>query len=131
MHGYISDLHWVMPQCTYFLCTIFIPYVESQNWLNAKNLTSYEFPNEETFDLGSHPRSLLRFHAFFRKIDLTVLNIRIHIKPNANEWGIYKHLNFCTNRLIKFMALEPQSTHNICRRTMSRREISCFCKKYT
>ena len=45
MHGYISDLHWVMPQCTYLLYTIFIPYLESHNWVNVKNLTSCEFPN--------------------------------------------------------------------------------------
>ena len=43
MHGYISDLHWVMLQCTYLLCTIFIPYMESHSWVNAKNLTSCEF----------------------------------------------------------------------------------------
>ena len=29
MHGYISDLHWVIPQCTYLQNTIFIPHVES------------------------------------------------------------------------------------------------------
>ena len=46
MHGYISDLHWVMPQCTYLLCTVFILYVESHNWVNAKNLISCEFPND-------------------------------------------------------------------------------------
>ena len=45
MHGYISDLHWVMPQCIYLLYTIFIPYMESHNWVTAKNLTSCVFPN--------------------------------------------------------------------------------------
>ena len=45
MHGYISDLHWVMPQCTYLLFAIFIPYTESHNWVKAKNLASCEFPN--------------------------------------------------------------------------------------
>ena len=48
MHGYISDLHWVMPQCTYSLYTIFIPYLESHNWVNAENPTSIEFPNDFT-----------------------------------------------------------------------------------
>ena len=45
MRGYISYLHWVMPQCTYLLYTIFIPYMESKNWVNVKNLTSCVFPN--------------------------------------------------------------------------------------
>ena len=45
MHGYISDLHWVMLERTYLLQTILIPYVESHTWLNTKNLTSCVFPN--------------------------------------------------------------------------------------
>ena len=45
MHGYISDLHWVMPQCTYLIHTVLIPYMESHNWMNAKYLTSCVFPN--------------------------------------------------------------------------------------
>ena len=45
MHGYISDLCWVMPQCTYLLYTIFSPYLESHNWVNAKNLASCVFRN--------------------------------------------------------------------------------------
>ena len=40
MHRYISDLHWIMLQCTYLLYTIFIPYMELYNWVNTKNLTS-------------------------------------------------------------------------------------------
>ena len=46
MHGYISDLHWGMPQCTYLLYTIVIPYMQSRNWMNTKNLTSCMLPNE-------------------------------------------------------------------------------------
>ena len=46
MHDYISDLHWVMLQYTYLLNTIFVPYMESHNWVNAKNLTSGMFPND-------------------------------------------------------------------------------------
>ena len=54
MDGYISDLHWVMPQCTYLLYTIFIPYVESHNWVNVKNLTSCMFPHENIIMEESH-----------------------------------------------------------------------------
>ena len=43
MHGYISDLHWVMPQFTYLLYTVFIPYMESHNWINTKNPASCVF----------------------------------------------------------------------------------------
>ena len=50
MHGHICDLHWVMLQCTYLLYTIFIPYIESHNYVNTKNLTSCVFHN----DPGSH-----------------------------------------------------------------------------
>ena len=46
MHGYISDLHWVMLQCTPLLHTIFIPYMESHNWVNTKSLISGVLPNE-------------------------------------------------------------------------------------
>ena len=45
MHRSISHLHWVMLQCTYLLYTIFIPYMESHNWVNAKIPTSFVFPN--------------------------------------------------------------------------------------
>ena len=45
MHGYISDLHWIIPQCTHLLYTIFIPYMESHHLANAQNLTSCVFPN--------------------------------------------------------------------------------------
>ena len=45
MHGFISDLHWVMPQCTHLLHTMFILHVDSHNWMNTKNLASCEFPN--------------------------------------------------------------------------------------
>ena len=34
MHGYISDLHWVMPQCTHLLYNIFISCMELHNWVN-------------------------------------------------------------------------------------------------
>ena len=53
MHGYISDLHWVMLQCTYLLYTIFTPDVESYNWVNTKNLTSCVFHNDFTVDLNA------------------------------------------------------------------------------
>ena len=46
MHDYMSDLHWVMPQCTHLLNTMFFPCMESHNWANAKILTSYVFPND-------------------------------------------------------------------------------------
>ena len=41
--GYLFDLHWVMLQYTYLLNTTAIPYVESHNWVNVKNLTSCSF----------------------------------------------------------------------------------------
>ena len=51
MQGYISDLHWVMPQYTYLLYTIFIPYMGSHNWMNVKNLTSCALPKEYFHDV--------------------------------------------------------------------------------
>ena len=45
MLGYISDLPWVMLQYTYLVYSKFIPYMESHNWVNAKNLNSYVFPH--------------------------------------------------------------------------------------
>ena len=44
MHGYISDLHWAMPECTHLLYTMFIPYMELHTRVNVKNLTSCVFP---------------------------------------------------------------------------------------
>ena len=56
MHGYISDLYWVMPQCTNLLHTIFIPNMESHNWVNTKNLASCKFLND------------IRWHQFYTLI---------------------------------------------------------------
>ena len=38
MQGNISDLQWDMLRCTYLLYAIFIPYMETHNWVNAKTL---------------------------------------------------------------------------------------------
>ena len=43
MHGFLSDLHWVMLQCTYLLHTVFIPYMVSHNWVDVKNLPVEDF----------------------------------------------------------------------------------------
>ena len=48
MHDGISDLHRVMPQYTYLPYTVFILYMESHKWVNAKNLISCAFPNDYT-----------------------------------------------------------------------------------
>ena len=57
-----------MPQCTYLLYTIFIPYMESHNWAKAKILTSYVFPNAQnglSFMVPDLHNSLLWFQYSF------------------------------------------------------------------
>ena len=52
MHGYSSDLHWVIPQCTYLFFPLFVPYIimESHNWVNAKRVTGCMLPNDYSLE---------------------------------------------------------------------------------
>ena len=78
MHGFISDLHWVMPQCIYLQYTTCIPYMESHNWENTKILTSCVFPNVRE----SHHRDTAEIRLHIKNTSSNIIHISVGISDN-------------------------------------------------